>query len=74
MMAAIGSFLIPGLGQVYNGEGMVKGFLYVIGVFIGTIIFVIRDWLIWLYGIYNAYSVAGKKNSGGLYHIKRLQK
>ena len=62
--AAIGSFFFPGLGQVYNGEGMLKGLLYFIGVFIGSIIFIIPGLAIWVYGIYNAYKVAEKVNLG----------
>jgi len=64
ILAAIGSFFIPGLGQVYNGEEFVKGFLYLIGTLIGLIILVIPGLAIWLYGIYKAYDVAKKMNEG----------
>ena len=64
ILAAIGSFFIPGLGQVYNGEGFLKGLLYIIGVSVGSIILLIPGILIWIYGIYNAYSVAKKINAG----------
>lgn len=64
LLAAIGSFFIPGLGQVYNGEGMVKGLMYMIGSLIGYLIFFIPGLAIWLYGIYNAYTVADKMKSG----------
>ena len=64
LLAAIGSFLIPGLGQVYNGEGILKGLLYFIGMFIGSFILVIPGLAIWLYSIYNAYKVAEKINLG----------
>ncbi|BAI61436.1 hypothetical protein MCP_1364 [Methanocella paludicola SANAE] len=64
LLAAIGSFFVPGLGQVYNGEGMLKGMLYVIGMIIGSIVLVIPGLAIWIYGIYNAYKVAGKINLG----------
>ncbi len=66
LLAAIASFFVPGLGQVYNGEGFLKGFLYMIGVFIGAILFFIPGLLIALYGIYNAYTVAQKINAGTL--------
>ena len=56
--------MIPGLGQVYNGEGILKGLLYVIGVFIGSLILILPGLAIWLYGIYNAYKVAEKINLG----------
>ncbi|HEY3421800.1 MAG TPA: hypothetical protein VGK13_01480 [Methanocellaceae archaeon] len=64
LLAAIGSFFFPGLGQVYNGEGMVKGLMYLIGTLVGTLIFIIPGLAIWLYGIYNAYKVADKMKSG----------
>jgi len=64
LLAAIGSFFIPGLGQVYNGEGILKGMLYVIGMFIGSIILILPGLAVWIYGIYNAYKVAEKINLG----------
>jgi TM2 domain-containing membrane protein YozV len=64
ILAAIGSFFIPGLGQVYNGEGFVKGLLYLIGTLIGFIILFIPGLAIWIYGIYNAYKVANNMNAG----------
>lgn len=63
-LSAIGSFFIPGLGQVYNGEGILKGLLYLIGVFIGSLILVLPGLAIWIYGIYNAYKVSQKINLG----------
>jgi TM2 domain-containing membrane protein YozV len=64
ILAAIGSFFIPGLGQVYNGEGFVKGLLYLIGTLIGWIILFIPGLAIWLFGIYKAYKVAKDMNAG----------
>lgn len=64
LLAAVGSFFFPGLGQVYNGEGMVKGFMYLIGSLIGYLIFLLPGVAIWLYSIYNAYKVADKMKSG----------
>jgi TM2 domain-containing membrane protein YozV len=64
LLAAIGSFLIPGLGQVYNGQGYLKGLLYLIGMFIGSLLLVIPGLAVWVYGIYNAYTVAKKVNMG----------
>lgn len=63
-LAAVGSFFFPGLGQVYNGEGFVKGLMYLIGTLIGSLIFVIPGLAIWLYGIYNAHKVANKMKLG----------
>lgn len=66
-LAAILSFLIPGLGQIYNGE-VVKGLIIigvqiinillatiVIGIFTGLIVFV--------WAIYDAYKTAEKINA-----------
>ncbi len=64
ILAAIGSFFIPGLGQVYNGEGFIKGLLYLIGTLIGFMILFIPGLAIWIYGIYNAYKVAKNMNMG----------
>lgn len=64
LLAAIGSFFFPGLGQVYNGEGMLKGLIYLIGMLIGSLVFLLPGVAIWLYGIYNAYKVADKMKSG----------
>jgi TM2 domain-containing membrane protein YozV len=64
ILAAIGSFFIPGLGQVYNGEGYAKGFKYLIGMYIGSLLLVIPGLAIWIYGIYNAYRMANKINAG----------
>jgi hypothetical protein len=63
-LAAVGSFFFPGLGQVYNGEGFVKGLMYLIGTLIGSLIFFIPGLAIWLYGIYNAHKVANKMKLG----------
>jgi len=67
-IAAVLSFLIVGAGQVYNGEGL-KG----IGFFIGFVclwIFALFTYFVcspvplvlWLYAIYDAYSVAKRIN------------
>jgi hypothetical protein len=63
-LAAIASFFIPGLGQIYNGEGLPVGVLWLIGVMIGSLFMFIPGIFIWLYGIYNAYKVAEQMNSG----------
>ncbi|MDP8212064.1 MAG: DUF5683 domain-containing protein, partial [Candidatus Zapsychrus exili] len=54
IVAALLSFIIPGTGQIYNGQ-IGKGFL----VFF-------TSWLIlpWIYGVFDAYSVANKINKG----------
>jgi TM2 domain-containing membrane protein YozV len=52
-LAAVASFLIPGLGQIYLGK-IGKG-----------IVILLLCWLIipWLYGIYDAYKSANNYNS-----------
>ena len=55
--------IIPGLGQVYNGD-LRKGILILIGTLLG-IIFLIGV-IIWIYGIYDAYNVAKKMSLGSI--------
>ncbi len=64
VIAAILSFFIPGLGQVYNGGGYLKGLMYLVATLIGYLLLIIPGLAIWLYGIYNAYSTAKKINEG----------
>ena len=64
-LAAVASFLCPGLGQTYNGS-FGKGLLILIGTLIGSMIFTIPGIIIWLYGVYDAYSTAKKMNEGQL--------
>ncbi len=54
-LAAVLSFFIPGVGQMYNGE-IGKG-----------ILFLITAWLIipWIWSIFDAYSVANRINRVG---------
>lgn len=67
-LAAVLSFLIVGLGHIYNGQigkGIVLIICYVISillcfVLIGFILFPI----LWIYGIYDAYNTAKKINAG----------
>ena len=69
-VAVILSFFLPGLGQIYNGQ---------IGKGIGMIILSVIFWLLssivigipfyiilWIYGMYNAYSTANKINAGAI--------
>ena len=68
VLAAILSFLIVGLGQIYNGEirkGIILIIAYVISialcfVYVGLILVPI----LWIYGIYDAYTTANKINAG----------
>ena len=63
-LAALASFLVPGLGQIYNGESFTQGLMYLIGTILGLICLVFPGIIIWLYGISNAFSVSNKINSG----------
>ena len=63
MIAGICSSVLPGLGQVYNGD-TAKGFALFILTVAGLCIFLIPGLIVWLYALYNAYSVAGKMNTG----------
>lgn len=69
-LAAIASFLIPGLGQIYNGQ-IGKGLL-IIFVWSVAIVMVISApllgfglaFLIWVLSIYDSYNQAEKYNRG----------
>jgi len=68
-IAAVLSFLIVGLGQVYNGE-IGKGIVLIIVYFIalGTILIGIGFFLVpvlWLYGVLDAYNTAKRLNETG---------
>ena len=67
-LAAVLSFFIPGLGQIYNGQ-IGKGILVIILsiVFSAMVIFLIGFILapaIWIWAMYDAYSTAKKINEG----------
>lgn len=64
-IAAIASALLPGLGQMYNGE-ITKGIILLIAYSFSAMLIVVIIGIfmvvpIWLYAIYDAYSTA--KNS-----------
>jgi TM2 domain-containing membrane protein YozV len=63
MIAGTCSTFLPGLGQVYNGEAA-KGFALFIMTIVGLAIFVIPGVIVWFYALYNAYTTAGKMNTG----------
>lgn len=62
-VATLCSFFIPGLGQVYNGE-TAKGIGIFFGTLVGFFLFFIPGLLVWLFGLYDAYTTAKKMNSG----------
>lgn len=66
-LAAILSFIIPGLGQAYAGD-IRKGIIYFVVAFVAVLIisFIFADWiyyivdiLISIYAAYDAYLMAG---------------
>jgi TM2 domain-containing membrane protein YozV len=63
MIAGFCSSFLPGLGQVYNGQ-TAKGFALFLLTLAGLVIFLIPGLIVWLYAMYDAYSVAGTMNSG----------
>ncbi|MGD0080289.1 MAG: zinc ribbon domain-containing protein [Methanoregula sp.] len=65
LIAGVCSSVLPGLGQVYNGE-TAKGVVVFILALAGLAILLIPGLIVWFYGMYNAYSVAGKMNTGEL--------
>lgn len=67
-IAAICSFFITGLGQIYNGQ-IGKGILFfVIGVILALLMMVVIGFILfpifWIYNIYDAYKTAEKINQG----------
>jgi tetratricopeptide (TPR) repeat protein len=62
-IAALCSFVIPGLGQVYNGE-VGKAVAVLIGTLVGALFFIVPGAAIWVFGMYDAYRTAGKMNRG----------
>ena len=67
-LAAVLSFLIVGLGQIYNGQ-IAKGLLLLLSAIISGVLMLILVgfifWIaIWLYAIYDAYNTARRINAG----------
>jgi TM2 domain-containing membrane protein YozV len=63
VLAALLSFIFAGSGQVYNGE-LGKGILVLAGTIIGAFIFLVPGIIVWLFGIFDAYTTSMKMNSG----------
>lgn len=63
VLAAVMSFLIPGLGQVYTGNTL-RGILLLIGAFVGFIMLLVPGLIVLAYAVYDAYKTAKKINSG----------
>ena len=62
-LAAFISFFFPGAGHIYDGQSK-KGFLLLIGTFIGAILLLIPGIIVWFYGIYDSYKTAHRINFG----------
>ena len=62
-LALILSFFITGLGQVYNGKFW-KGIFFVIATFIGACFMIIPGIVVWIWGLYDAYTEAEQMNTG----------
>jgi len=65
--AAVMSFLVPGLGQIYNGD-IGKGLMMIIGMVVSIVLFFfligfVTYFLIWLWSIYDAYNRAESINA-----------
>jgi TM2 domain-containing membrane protein YozV len=61
LFALVLSFVIPGLGQFYNGQFLKAVGLFALAVIaglIGIITLGIPYLLVWLYGMYDAYTTA----------------
>jgi TM2 domain-containing membrane protein YozV len=63
LIAALCSFIIPGLGQIYNGDAR-KAIALLFGTVAGLLFLVIPGLIVWIYGIYDAHKTAGRMNSG----------
>ena len=65
-LAAVLSFFWCGLGQIYNGQiakGLIMGFLYFLSFLaIFILIGIITTPILWIWGMYDAYSTAERLN------------
>lgn len=67
-LALILSFLFPGLGQFYNGHSK-KGIILIVAAIVSIILYIfliglILYFLVWVYGLYDAYKSAEAINNG----------
>lgn len=66
-IAAVLSFFISGLGQIYNGQ-IIKGLvIIVVQIVNGLLTTILIGWIplaiVWVWAIFDAYVVAERKNS-----------
>lgn len=71
-LALIASFILCGVGQMYNGQ-ILKGVIMLVVLFIAYLIAISGDealWvlyiILWLFGMYDAYTTAVKINNGAV--------
>lgn len=74
-LTSILSAIIPGLGQAYNGEvfkGIIVLFAFWITFFLSGVagVFIFFAFIIWIFGIYDAYSIAKKMNLGEIPYLE----
>ena len=67
-LAAVASFFFAGLGQIYNGQ-IAKGIALIFIQFFNVLLMFIligflTFFIVWVYGIWDAYTVAEKINNG----------
>lgn len=62
-LALVLSFFITGLGQFYNGQALKGIFLFFAVIVLAIISAGILAIPVWLYGMFDAYTVANKKSS-----------
>lgn len=62
-LAAILSFIFPGLGQIYNGD-IVKAFLFIIGMIaLGSTVGLVLTVPLWIWAVVDAYNSTEEINS-----------
>jgi TM2 domain-containing membrane protein YozV len=69
-VAVILSFFLPGLGQIYNGQ-IGKGIgMIILAIIFGLLCAILIGYplylILWIYGMYDAYSTANKINTGAI--------
>lgn len=66
-LAAVLSLILPGLGQIYNGQILKGIILIIIDAINGALMFVLIGFITWpitvLYAVYDAYKTAERINA-----------
>ena len=61
VVALILSLILSGLGQFYNGQYL-KGILLLFAELVGFALFIVPGIIVWIFGMYDAYTSAKKIN------------